>query len=132
MPFKANKLVKNMDKFIENYWTEIKKTKQGFHNKPYYIIAGKNKEVATLTPIYQGQKKYILFEVSKGENTERIIINREHPDIFRYEKIVETDYGNATIKSFNSEYEINDRIERRIGDYIEQYFPKILSDSTKK
>lgn len=110
MPFKAKKLVKRMNLFLEDEWAKIKKEKNGFYNKPYYTIPGKDKEVATITPLYQGYNKYILFEVSKGENTHKIIINRKNPDSFKYEKTVDTDYGCATTKTFNSDLERNNTI----------------------
>lgn len=126
MPFKARKLVKRMDQFLENKWAEIRKANSGFYDLPFFVLSGKNKKVATIKPVYQGHKKYILFEVSNDKNTERILINRQNPDLFRFERIVDTDYGYATTKTYNSEYQRNEELEELIGKYIEEFFPKIL------
>ena len=126
MPFKARKLVKKMDKFIEDEWTEIKKSSTGFSALPFYTLTGKKNEVATIKPVYQGYNKYILFEITNDKNTERIMINRQNPDLFKFERTVETDFGYATTKSFNSAHERNEDIETRVGKYVEEYFPKVL------
>lgn len=106
----------------------IRKTKQEPYENPHYTIAGKNDKLGLIKPLYQGYKKYILFEILKGKNTERIIINRQNPNSFKYEKVVDTQYGQATTKSFNSDIQRNDTIELKVANYIEEYFPKILSN----
>lgn len=126
MPFKARKLVKRMDQFFEDNWNDITKSDSGFSNLPFYTLPGKNKEVATIKTVYQGHNKYILLEVTNDKYTEKILINRKNPDLFRFERTVDTDYGSATLKTFNSEHQRNEDIETRVGDYIEQYFPKVL------
>ncbi len=126
MPLKAHKLVKRMDQFMEDQWAEIRNAHSGFYDLPYFTLSGKNKEFATIKPVYQGHNKYILLEVTNDKNTERILINRKNPDLFRFERTVDTDYGSATTKSFNSEYQRNEELQERIGKYIEEYFPQIL------
>lgn len=127
MPVDAKRLIHKMNLFIEKEWKEIRRNKTGFYDKPYYTLAGKKDEVATLTPIYQGQERHLLFEISKNGKTERIIINRQHPDSFKYEKIVDTNFGYATTKSFNSDKQRDDGIEYQVGKYVSEYFPKILA-----
>ena len=126
MPFKARKLVKRMDQLIEDKWTEIRKANSGFSDLPYFTITGKKDSLATIKPFYQGYNKYILFEVTKGQNTERIMINRQNPDLFKYEKTVETEYGYATTRLFNSQYQKDENLIAHIGEYIEEFFPKVL------
>ena len=126
MPFKAHKLVKRMDQFMEDQWSEIRNAHSGFYDLPYFTLTGKNKEFATIKPVYQGHNKYILLEVTNDKNTERILINRKNPDLFRFERTVDTDYGSATIKSFNSEHQRNEALEERIGKYVEEYFTQVL------
>lgn len=128
MPLNASKLVKKMNKFLENEWKNIRKTKQEPYENPHYTIAGKNDKIALITPLYQGYKKFILFEILKGKNTERIIIDRQNPNSFKYEKVIDTQYGQATTQSFNSDLQRSNAIELKVAEYIEEYFPKILSN----
>lgn len=127
MPTNAKRLIKKLNNFLENEWKEIKNNRSGFYEKPYYTLSGKKNEVATVTPIYIGRERDLLFEISKDGVTERMIINRDNPDSFKYEKVVETEFGSATTKSFNSAHERNKTLEALVGEHVVQFIPQILA-----
>jgi len=126
----AKKLFVALDDQIEDDWAEIKNGNK-LDDCPRYMFSDKH-GFMSIRPIYGGVKPAVLFELGNDKYTERYIFNRSNPEIFRYEKTVLTDYGSATLKSFNSEVEKNNAIMQQADDIIMKYVPKILSEKKQK
>ena len=121
---KAEWLIRRIDDLLEDTWTAIKKGKL-LMDEPKYVTVLKNKDVAVLKPIYNG-KKSMLIEISNDKYIENIIIDRTYQSDFTYEKRVITDYGSATLKSYNSKRDNNPQLEKAINAKIEESLSKIL------
>ncbi len=122
---KAINLIKKMNCFIDDAWTDIKKGKSVM-DFPKFTILDAKERLITLKPVYQGLNNLLLLEVNSNKSVDRVFINRVKPRDFRYERAILTDHGSATVKSFNALTERNVEIEEKVNEYIEKYFPKIL------
>lgn len=129
---KTIKLVKRADEFIEETWAEIRAKK---HKSKITIPAfrTRDKEVEVLLkPLYNTLKSSILFEARGPKYVDRIIIERQNPNNFRYEKAILTPTGSATIKMYDSRNERNQEIVDKVDNLVAKYFPKILPKVTFK
>lgn len=122
---KSVNLIKKMSNHIDNTWAEIKKGKS-LMDSPIFAIGDAENNLITVKPVYQGLKRLLLVEVDKGKSVDRILIDRAKPRDYRFERSIVTDYGSATVKTFNGLKQHNAEIEDMINGYIENYFPKIL------
>ena len=80
-------------------------------------------------------KNSILMEIEDNNNhIDRILINRQKPSDYTYERAVITPYGSASGKTYNSQKDNDSKIETRVNDYITKYFDKVLTndDGTSK
>lgn len=129
---KTIKLVKQADEFIETTWAEIrsKKNKAKVIN-PEFRIREKDSEIL-FKPLYNTAKPTIMLEKRGVKYIDRIIIERQNPNHFRYEKSMLTPTGgSATIKIYDSLQSNNPEIVDKVNDYIEKYIPKILNSKKK-
>lgn len=123
---KSMKLVKRGNELIENTWTEIKKGRSKL-NSPEFLIEDKNKNSKIrLKPLYNTAHDTLLLEVTGPKYIDKIIVDRKHPNIFRYEKVLITENGSATVKSYNSENSRNSEIIAKVNEIIEKYLPKFF------
>lgn len=123
---KSKHLLKKMDSYIEDTWTNIKNGKTTM-NSPTFYVAGENKRVASIKPVYQGSANhYILFEIDNHGSLERIMFKRENPEHYHYEKIIPTAHGSATTRTFSTEGDRNSEIESTVNEYVETFFPQVF------
>lgn len=127
----SKKLIKEMNKMIEGYWTLIRKDKidlktPEFQVKQFFYQA-------SLKPLYNlSNNKQICFEVSKNKSNivERFILD-EDLNNYSYEKILKTDFGSATVKSFNTKTNKNDELHNYVNEQIEKIFPIIIRENKR-
>lgn len=127
----AKKLVQCMNCYIADTWAEVK---AGNYLSSTIKFSATNKSGDTLVvkPIYSANRPSVLMETYDGKYTERIIIDRQYPDNFRYERTVDTDHGHATLKSFDSHSGSNHEIEGVVNSKIEGFFPYIVPNKYLK
>lgn len=122
---KGKKLVKSVSSLIEDTWGAIKQGKV-CSSEPNFMVVPNKSQVATIRPIYNGIYKKMLVEVQNGKEIERMIVNREIPAEYSYEKSILTDFGSATTKSFDSTLTRNSAIEKRVNRLLENILPEVL------
>jgi len=119
------KLIKNLNDFIENKYTENKEN--GNDSRVFFVVPAKRgKEVAYIEPIYGGNEPTILIDVTDEKFSHKIYFNRKNPKEFRYEKTVETKCGYATLKTFDSRYENNPDVLKYVEEKVQYYVPGAL------
>ena len=116
--------MKALDNHIENTWAKIKKGKL-LLSSPKYMLS-KDSKLITIEPLYSQTQPAIVFECKKGKISERITFNRKNPNIFRYEKKVTTDYGSATLKSYNSQTENIPEMDNYVDNILQDTLPQII------
>ena len=128
---RAIKLIKEMSSVVETDWQIIRNSKN-LMDTPKYYTGDKHGHLATVRPIYQHLKKFILMEVDDGKYIDRVIIDRARPNDYKYERALITPHGSATLKSFDSTLERSFDIEHRVSNYIETYISKICNSESDK
>lgn len=123
---KTVKLIAALNDCIDSTWKDIK-NKNIIAEKPSYTLIGK-KQLTTITPIYTQTDPMLLLEHETGKVTDRIIINRKNPNIFRYEKSIKTDHGSATIKTFDSTNCTDREIISTVDEIIEKDLRQLISN----
>lgn len=106
---KAEELVKKVGYLIGEDWEKIRKAGDPM-TAPVYRVADNDNHI------------------------DRILINRQKPSDYTYERAVITPYGSASGKTYNSQKDNDSKIETRVNDYITKYFDKLLTndDGTSK
>ena len=130
---KAEGLVKKVGYLIGEDWTKLRKSGNPM-DTPVYRVMDKDNFV-TIKPVYHQFKNSILMEIEDNNNhIDRILINRQKPSDYTYERAVITPYGSASGKTYNSQKDNDSKIETRVNDYITKYFDKVLTndDGTSK
>ncbi len=127
----SKRLIQCMNLYIEDTWAAIKSGKS-IQASPKYIHVKKGGEVVTVSPIYYLERPSILMEIDDGKYIDRIIIDRKIPDNVRYERTILTDYGSASIKSFNTQSGRQLELEDMINTKVEDVFPKIIPNKILK
>lgn len=122
---RAIKLVKGMNDYIEDLWAQIKKGELD-NSALSFILSGQKGEVVTIRPVYGANKPIILMDLDDGKTTQRFLFDRKKPANFTYEKFIITDFGSATLKSFDSTQGKNPVIENIADEKLRKYIPKIL------
>ena len=126
---KSKKLIAAMNTEIEEMWAAIKKGKT-HEAEPIFHAVSRGKTV-TVKPIYGGNKPSIMMEIDNGKYIEKIVFDRKNPQEYRYEKVIQTDNGSATVKSFNSQNKNDSFIMQSVNEMVEKYIPKILSKNVR-
>lgn len=126
---RAYKLVKKAGQLIDDTWTKNKKKSL---NVIPQIVKKCDNETITMRPVYNFSREAILIEINDGANAERIILDRVNPNKFRYEKSVKTDFGSATVKTYNSQNGKDENMIIKVNDLIEKYFPKFVKEDPLK
>lgn len=122
---KAIKLFQGLSDYIEDLWTQIKKGELD-ESALKFIIEGKKGVISTFKPIYGANKAIILMDIDSGKYTQRFLFERKNPNNFKYEKIVTTDHGTATLKTYNSQQSRNREIEKMADENLLKCLPDIL------
>ncbi len=122
---KSKKLVQCMNCHIDNVWAEIKSGKL-MQKSPIFSAKNSSGDFLYVEPIYGVNHPSLLLESYDGKYTDRIVIDRKHPDNFRFERSVATEHGNAAIKTFDSHTGSDQEIEGIINKKIETFFPLII------
>lgn len=125
LSIKAKAYMHYLSNHIENTWTKIKQGEL-LQEKPLFMFSDQKGKIITFTPIYGSDTPRILMEIDDGKFCERFFFNRKNPDDFRYEKIRETEYGFATLKTYNSITDVNTNIENLAESTILTYIPQII------
>ena len=130
LSLKAHNMVKKCSLYIEDVWTDIKKSGIYKSSHPeFHTVDAKTLDFVTVKPIYQDNKKLLYFEIESEKYVDRIIIDRQNPNHYTYEHSVLTPHGSATLKSFNSQRGRDFKTEEKVSQYIEKYFPEIVPKS---
>lgn len=126
----AARLFRKINQLIDDTWVKFKEEKV-FGKIPEFVKRVKNDKMVTLKPLYNTEKKSVLFEIRNGRFSDRFIIDRTAPNDFKYEHTIKTDYGSATTKTYDSKRSINPDIIQMLNENIEEYFPKLLPSKNK-
>ena len=125
----AKKLVKRAHNIIEDTWVMIRK-KEIDMKTPVLNRKILNKEI-TLSPLYVNGDRNIVLEIKNDKGLQKIVVDKRAKD-FSYEKIVKTDYGTATVSTYNTKRSAqNDEKVKLINELLEEYLPKITSSIPK-
>ena len=127
---KTKKLFTAINNQIEEDWGEIKRSLT-FLSAPKYVVADKKDGVVTIQPMYGGIEPELLMEFDNDKYCERLIFSRSNPEKFKYEKSVTTDYGSATLKSFDSSVQKNNEMIMFANEKVSKYIPKVLKQKIK-
>lgn len=97
LALKVEGLVKKVGYLIGEDWTKLRKSGNPM-DTPVYRVADKDNFV-TIKPVYHQFKNSILMEIEDNNNhIDRILINRQKPSDYTYERAVITPYGSAIPK----------------------------------
>ena len=121
---KSAKLIDELNKCIDKEWTDIRKGKL-IAEKPLFTLDGKS-GLTSFEPVYTQQYPALKIDCEDGRFTHEILLDRNNPNNFRYEKTVRTDYGSATLKSYDSRTANDKNINKFVSDLIEDKVDKIL------
>ena len=89
----TKKLIKRVNNLLDEAWSETKK-------KPNFVKKiNKNKKIS-LFPVYTTEKR-IALQIEFPDEYKKITFD-ERATNFTYEKVVKTEHGTATTKSYNS------------------------------
>lgn len=123
---KSVKLINDLNSCIDREWTDIKKGKLIKLSPKFRTV--QNGKLITFEPVYTQRYPALLIDINDGKTSQKILMNRDNPNDFKYEKVIATDYGSATLKSYNSINGKNDEINKFVNDIIEKNLEKILSN----
>ena len=126
----AARLFRKINQLIDDTWVKFKEEKV-FGKIPEFVKRVKSDKMVTLKPLYNTDKKSVLFEIQNGRLSDKFIIDRTAPNDFKYEHTIKTDYGSATTKTYDSKRSINPDIIQMLNENIEEYFPKLLPSKNK-
>lgn len=124
---RSENLMKNLNNHIETLWT--KKKKGEYEDTIKFFLSGRKGEVALIEPIYGTPTPVIKMEIMNGDRSNVFFFERKNPHKFRYEKNVSTQFGFATLKTYNSATEHNTDINALADAKIQEYVPKIVHKS---
>ena len=86
-------------------------------------LVGRN---VTLSPLYRAGERSMVLQVDGHKGFERITVDKYAKE-FSYEKVVKTEFGSATTKSYNSKTSPKDKnIVTLVNGILEDYLPKFI------
>ena len=121
---KSTRLIHELNKCIDKEWRDIRKGAKIAVSPKFFVQDGNN--IIKYEPVYSQSYPALLIEANDGKNVHKILLDRDNPNNFRYEKTVVTDFGYATLKSYNSKTENNSDINKFVSDIIESSTDKII------
>jgi hypothetical protein len=114
----AKKQIKRVNDLIDVAWEKTKK-------KPNFVKKINNDKKIALEPIYTNEKR-IALQIESPDYTQKITID-ERGTNFTYEKIVKTEFGSATTKSYNSKLLKKDvETTQLVNNLLEENLPEIF------
>ncbi len=122
---KSVKLINELNSCIAQEWADIRKGHK-ICEKPLFQIKD-GKKYVTFEPVYNQKFPALLIDINEGKTSQKIFMDRDNPNNFRYEKVVQTDHGSATLKSYNSINGANKEIDTFVNNVIENNLGEILS-----
>jgi len=122
--YKTTRLIHELNKCIDKEWRDIKKGTKFADSPKFFVQDGNN--IIKFEPVYTQKYPALLIEASDGKNTHKILLDRDNPNNFRYEKTIATDFGYATLKSYNSKTENNKEINQFVSDLVEKSTDKVI------
>ncbi len=127
---KNSRLLRKVEILFDEAWAKIKSKKQKMVPPEFsHITKG---QIVTLKPFYGGTQAQIMLNVEKGDLTERLLIPRGFHGSYRYEKIKKTQYGSATIQSFNSNIQKDSKMDMHINSLLEENLPAFLNQKREE
>lgn len=123
---KSARLIDDLNKCIAKQWEDIKKGKL-ISDCPNFSVADKC-GMTRFEPVYSQRYPALKIESEDGRFTHEIMLDRNNPNNFRYEKTVKTDYGSATLKSYDSRTQNDKDINKFVSNLIEEKLDRILMD----
>lgn len=121
---KTTKLIHELNKCIDKEWRDIRKGAKHAVSPKFFVQDGNN--IIKYEPVYSQSYPALLIEANDGKNVHKILLDRDNPNNFRYEKTVVTDFGYATLKSYNSKTENNSDLNKFVSNLIENSTDKII------
>jgi len=121
---KSTKLIHDLNKCIDKEWRDIRKGTIHALSPKFFVKDGKN--ITRFEPVYSQQYPALLIESNDGRNIHKILLDRDNPNNFRYEKTIATDHGYATLKSYNSKTDNNQDINKFVSNLIENSVDKVI------
>lgn len=122
---KSSKLVKKLSHLIEEDWA-TKRKNGAVMEAPKYLVAERDGTLVTMKPVYHQYKNSILMEVEGDKHIDRILINRQNPSDYTYERATITPYGSASSKTYDSMRDKDQKIESRVNNYIDKYITNLF------
>ena len=122
---KAAKLMAAVNDCIDRQWKNIKK--KGIIDKPPTYIYQDGKSTISIKPVYSQKYPALLIEHNNGKIQQNILLDRNNPNNFRYEKTVATDYGSATLKTYDSRISDNAEINNFVDNLLVKSFEEITT-----
>lgn len=129
LSLEAKKYVLKAHNLIEDTWGRIRK-KEVDMETPTFVknLLGRN---ITLSPLYRSSERSIVLQIDGQKGFERITVDKYAKE-YSYEKIVKTEFGSATTKSYNSKTSPKDKnMVTLINGILEDYLPKFINQFPK-
>ena len=117
-------MVKKAHNLIEDTWVRIRKKEVDLLT-PTFTRKISEKQI-TLSPLYHGNNRSIVLQVDNARGYQKITVDR-FAENFTYEKVVKTEFGSATIASYNSKTsQKNESYTSIVNELLEDYLPKFV------
>lgn len=125
LSLEAKKYVQKAHNLIEDTWVRIRKKEVDMVTPTFNRnIFGRN---ITLAPLYRNSERSIVLQIDGPKSYERITVDKYAKE-FSYEKVVKTEFGSATTKSYNSKTSPKDKnATTLINGILEDYLPKFIN-----
>ena len=124
LSLEAKKYVLKTHNLIEDTWVRIRKKEINMETPTFTRnLVGRN---VTLSPLYRAGERSMVLQVDGHKGFERITVDKYAKE-FSYEKVVKTEFGSATTKSYNSKTSPKDKnIVTLVNGILEDYLPKFI------
>ena len=122
---KTAKLMAAVNDCIDREWRNIKK--KGIKDKPPTYICKDGESTISIKPVYSQRYPALLVEHDNGKIQQNILLDRSNPNNFRYEKTVATDYGSATLASYDSRISDDAEINSFVDNLLLKSFEEITT-----
>lgn len=123
---KSAKLINELNSCIDQEWKNIRKGCKIAEMPKFHVLDGQKS--VTIEPVYTQRYPALLIDINDGKSTQKIFMDRDNPNNFRYEKVIPTEHGSATLKSYNSLNGRNQEINNFVNNIIEENIERILSN----
>lgn len=116
LSFMSKKQLKRVNNLIDDAWAKTKK-------KPIFTKKVNNNKKISLTPVYTNEKR-IALQIETPGNSQRITTD-ERGTNFTYEKVVKTEFGSVTTKSyFSNRGQTDTETTKLVNELLEKFLPE--------